>query len=370
MVSAIAKYNFTELSRQIINDGMDIMGGAGICRGERNLLANIYSATPIPITVEGANILTRTMIIFGQGVIRSHPYVYQEISALNNNDVKGFDRLFWQHLGSVVRNFFRTVLLSLSRGYLASSPVSGATAKYYRKLAWASAGFAFLTDLSLITYGGTLKRQEKLTGRFADILSWMYLATATLRRYEAEGQLEDLPLVNWSMQYAFAQIQQGFIGILDNMSVPLLSIVAAWWRFNPIGTMPADKLGSRVARIMQTLGQQRNNLTADIYLPTDTEEALGRLENAFSLSVQAEFILHKIKAAIKEGKLPQAKPAMLIRDALEAKIISLDEVELLTQAEIARNEAVQVDSFTLEEYQKGDLTKISKIAKSKIMADR
>ena len=134
MVSAIAKYNFTELSRKIINDGMDIMGGAGICRGPRNLLANIYSATPIPITVEGSNILTRTMIVFGQGVIRSHPYVYQEITALEQADVKGFDRVFWHHLGSVTRNLLRTVLLSLSRARLASAPVSDATAKYYLSL--------------------------------------------------------------------------------------------------------------------------------------------------------------------------------------------------------------------------------------------
>ena len=351
VVSAIAKYNFTELSRQIINDGMDIMGGAGICRGPRNLLANIYSATPIPITVEGANILTRTMIIFGQGVIRSHPYVYREIVALNNDDVSAFDRVFWQHLGAIVRNLSRTVLLSLSRGSLARPPVSGATAKYYSKLAWASASFAWLTDLCLITYGGTLKRQEKLTGRLADLLSWMYLATATLRRYEAEGNQEDLTLVDWSMQYAFAQIQQGFSGILENLSLPLSGIVAAWWRLNPVGKLPTDKLGSRVARIMQTPGKQRDNLTADIYLPQDTEEALGRLEHAFSLSVQAEAVFHKIKAAIKADRLPQAKPAMLIRDALEAEIISLDEVELLTQAEVARNDAVQVDSFTPEEYQ-------------------
>ena len=356
VVSAIAKYNFTELSRQIVNDGMDIMGGAGICRGPRNLLANIYSATPIPITVEGANILTRTMIIFGQGVIRSHPYVYREITALNNQDIKAFDRVFWQHLGSIVRNFFRTVLLSLSRGYLAASPVAGASAKYYRKLAWASASFAFLSDLALIAYGGTLKRQEKLTGRFADLLSWMYLATATLRRYEAERRKEDLILVDWSMQYAFAQMQHSIIGILENMSVPLLKVIAAWWRINPIGTMPADKLGSRVAQIMQTPGKQRDRLTQNIYIPVDPEEALGRLENALSLSVQAESILHKIKAATKEGKLPQAKPVTLIRDALEAEIINLDEVELLTQAEVARNEVVRVDSFTLEEYQGNSTT--------------
>ena len=360
VVSAIAKYNFTELSRQIINDGMDIMGGAGICRGPRNLLANIYSATPIPITVEGSNILTRTMIVFGQGVIRSHPYVYQEITALEQADVKAFDLVFWHHLGSVTRNLFRTVLLSLSRARLASAPVSDATAKYYRKLAWASASFAFLTDLSLIIYGGTLKRQEKLTGRFADLLSWMYLATATLRRYEVEGSnAEDLTIVDWSMQYAFAQMQQSFIGILENISAPFSKVVAAWWRLNPIGKMPGDELGGKVAKIMQTPGSQRDNLTQDIHLPSNSEEALGRLEQALLLTVNAEPVFHKIKAAIKEGKLPAGKPAMLVRDALEAEIISLDEVELVTQAEAARNETVQVDSFTLQEYQEGSLSEAS-----------
>ena len=357
VISAIAKYNFTELSRQIINDGMDILGGAGICRGPRNLLANIYTATPIPITVEGANILTRTMIIFGQGAIRSHPYVYQEIEALNKSDIPAFDRVFWHHLGSLVSNCFRAVLLNLSRGYLARSPVSGATAKYYRKLAWASATFALLTDLCLISFGGSLKRQEKLTGRFADILSWMYLGTATLRRFEAEGRNpEDLPLVHWSMQYAFAQVQQGFTGILSNVPVPLLGIIAAWWRLNPIGAMPSDQLGSQIAQIMQTPGTQRDKLTADIYLPTNSTEALARLERALVLSVEAEPILKKIKTASNLGKLPQAKPETLIRNALEAKVISLDEVELLTQAESVRNDVIQVDSFGLEEYQTAQQT--------------
>ncbi|MDJ0899783.1 MAG: acyl-CoA dehydrogenase [Xenococcus sp. MO_188.B8] len=352
VISAIAKYNFTELSRKIINDGMDILGGAAICRGQRNLLANIYTATPIPITVEGANILTRTMIIFGQGVIRSHPYVYQEIAALEKSDVKAFDRIFWHHLGSIVSNGCRAFLLSLTSGFLADSPVSGATAKYYRKLVWTSATFAFLTDLAMIRLGGTLKRQEKLTGRFADILSWMYLGTATLRRFEAEGRpVEDLPFVDWSMQYTLAQIQQALNGIYRNLPVPFLGIIAAWSRLNPIGIMPSDKLGSKIARILQTPGNQRDNLTQDIYIPANRSEALGRLEQAFLLSVQADSILKKIKTAISLGSLPKERPGRLVRHALEAGIISLDEVELLTQAESVREDTVQVDSFTLPEYQ-------------------
>lgn len=356
VISAIAKYNLTELSRKIINDGMDIMGGAGICRGPRNLLANIYTATPISITVEGANILTRTMMIFGQGAIRCHPYVYSEIAALNQGDVTAFDKAFWNHIGSMVRNGFRTVLLSISRGYLANSPVSVSTARYYRKLKWASASFAFLTDLALFSFGGTLKRREKLTGRFADILCWMYLGTATLRRFEAEGRFaEDLPFVHWAMQYAFAQIQQGFEGILCNLPVPIIgNLLAWWWRMNPIGTLPSDQLSSKVAHSLQIPGQQRNRLTAGIYIPDSAEEALGRLERAFLLSSQVEPILQIIKAASREGKLPQQRPEQLVSAAFKAKVISAKEVELLCEAEFARNDAIQVDSFTLEEYMQGN----------------
>ncbi|NER29456.1 MAG: acyl-CoA dehydrogenase [Symploca sp. SIO1C4] len=355
VISAIAKYNFTELSRQIINDGMDILGGAGICRGPRNLLANIYMATPIPITVEGANILTRTMIIFGQGVIRAHPYVYQEIEALNQSNLKAFDQALWNHFGLMVRNFFRSVLLSVSRGYLAVSPVKGPTAKYYRKLTWASATFAFLTDMALIYFGGTLKRREKLTGRFADILSWMYLGVATLRRFEAQGRKsEDLPFVDWAMQYAFAQIQQAMMGIFSNMlGLGLRELVTCWWRLNPIGVPPSDQLGSTIARSLQTLGSQRDKLTTGIYIPSDTSEALGRLEQAFLLSSQAESIIKKIKLASSAGKLPKGRWEQLFTKAVEVGVISVEEVKLVREAESARNDAIQVDAFSLDEYQQG-----------------
>jgi acyl-CoA dehydrogenase len=358
VISAIAKYNLTELARKIVIDGMDILGGAGICRGPRNLIANIYTAMPIPITVEGANILTRTMMIFGQGVIRCHPFVYAEIQALNQSDLKAFDRVFWNHLGSSVRNGFRASLLSVSHGYLARSPVKGETAQYYRQLAWASATFAFLTDLTLLSLGGTLKRREKLTGRLADILSWLYLGTATLRRYEAEGcQSEDLPFVHWAMQYAFAQIQQAFEGIFCNLPVPILDTllrgpIAGWWRLNPVGTMPSDDLGSQVAHCLQTPGAHRDRLTSGIHIPVDSTEALGRLEHAFRLSISAESILQKIKTAAQAGKLPPQKPEHLLTVALDAGILTGEEFELIREADLARNDAIQVDAFMLNEYQK------------------
>jgi acyl-CoA dehydrogenase len=357
VVSAIAKYHFTELSRQIINDGMDILGGSGICRGPRNLLANIYIATPIPITVEGSNILTRTLMIFGQGAIRCHPYVYQEIAALNQGDAIGFDRALWHHVGLISRNSFRAILLSLSRGLFARSPVTGATAKYYRKLAWAAATFACLTDLSLLGFGGTLKRRETLTGRFADVLSWMYLGTATLRRFEAEGRNpDDLPVVHWVMQYAFAQMQQAFEGIFANLSIPVLGAllrgpVLAWWRLNPIGTLPRDTRGHQLAQTLQIPGGLRDRLTASIYLPDHPDEALGRLEQAFRLSAQAENILKAIKTASRAGQLPQGKPESLIDAALAAGVITAEAAQLVREADRVRHDAIQVDTFTLKEYQ-------------------
>lgn len=357
VISAIAKYQFTELSRQIVNDGMDILGGSGICRGPRNLLANIYTAMPIPVTVEGANILTRTLMIFGQGVIRCHPYVYEEIQALQQKDDGAFDHALWHHLGSISRNGFRTVLLSLTRGRLARSPVTGATAPYYRKLAWGSATFALLTDLALLGLGGSLKRREKLTGRFADALSWLYLGTATLRRFEAEGcPSADLPLVHWAMQYAFAQMQEAFEGIFANLNLPLIAplfrgLVLPFWRLNPIGASPNDTLGHQVAQQLQVPGEVRDRLTAGIYCPDHPDEALGRLEQAFHLSVAAEPIFKTLKTAVQNGQLPSAKPAQQLQVALATGLITEEEANLLREADSVRSDAVQVDAFTLEEYQ-------------------
>ncbi len=357
VVSAIAKYQFTELSRKIINDGMDILGGSGICRGPRNLLANIYIATPIPVTVEGANILTRTMMIFGQGVIRCHPYVYQEVLAIEQNDVNQFDQALWHHLGLIVRNSFRATLLSVSRGYLARPPVAGPTVRYYRKLAWASATFACLTDLALLALGGSLKRRETIAGRFADVLSWMYLGSATLRRFEAEGrQPEDLPYVHWAMQYAFAQMQQAFEGLFMNLPIPLLGALLrgpglAWLRLNPLGAFPSDVLGSQLAHQLQTPGADRDRLTANIYVPSHPDETLGRLEQAMRLSMQAEGILKTIKAASKSGQLAPGKPERLVDAAVIAGVISPEEANQVQEAERLRLEAIQVDAFTLEEYQ-------------------
>ncbi|MGZ3722361.1 MAG: acyl-CoA dehydrogenase, partial [Bdellovibrionales bacterium] len=182
VVTAIAKYNATEVGRTIINDGMDVLGGAGISMGERNTLAVTYIGTPIGITVEGANILTRTLMIFGQGALRAHPFAFKEVNSIERGDLKGFDEAFWGHMGHIVRNLIRCVFLSVTRAHLVMSPVGGPSRRYIQKLNWVSASFAIMTDLSMGMLGGKLKIKEKLTGRFADILSWMFIATAVIKR--------------------------------------------------------------------------------------------------------------------------------------------------------------------------------------------
>lgn len=357
VVTAIAKYNFTELGRKIINDSMDILGGAGISMGPRNLLGHTYIATPIAITVEGANILTRTLMIFGQGAIRSHPYAYKEIEALMNKDAVAFDNAFWKHIGHVVQNKVRAIVLSVTRGRLASSPVKGPAAKYYRKLAWASASFAFMADIALGSYGGALKMKEKLSGRYADILSWMYLATATLRRYEAEGQrTEDRDFFEWSMQYAFNEIQEAFDGIYSEIRLPGLSWVfrgpvAVWSRINRIGSKPSDKLGHKVAQAMQVPGEQRDRLTEGIFVTDSTDEAIGKYEHALQLIVKTWPVYKKLYKATKAREIPKTHVLDQIEPALSKGIISQDEADLVRKTEDARNDAIQVDEFTLEEYE-------------------
>lgn len=356
VASAIAKYYFTESMRDVVNDAMDICGGAGISRGPRNMLAHVYFAAPISITVEGANILTRTLMIFGQGAIRCHPYAENEISALEKGDVKGFDFAFFGHVGHVVHNLSRSIVLSITRGHAASIPVEGITRRDYKKLSWASARFAILADIAMASYGGDLKRKEILTGRFSDVFSWMYLASATLRRFEGEGRKrEDYPLFRWSMDHAFDNIQKAFEQIYRNFDAPgigglLRGPLSLWVRLNPIGTGPKDKDVQRVARIMQTPGSQRELLTGGMYIPRDPEQAVGRLEKAFLASFAADEVAKKIKAAIRKRELPRQAVDTLLEEAQTAGIITAAEVEIVRHAEELRNDAIQVDSFSEEEY--------------------
>ena len=365
VVTAIAKYNFTELGREIVNDAMDIVGGAGISRGPRNIFAHSYTAMPIAITVEGANILTRTLMIFGQGAIRSHPYALKEIEALMEKDVKKFDDNFWKHIGHVVQNMIRSAFLSVTRGKLSGSPVSGSAAKYYRKLNWASASFAFMADLALGSYGGALKMKEKLAGRYADVLSWMLLATATLRKYEANGkQEEDREYFEWAMEHAFYRIQTAFDEIYSEIEVPGLSWlfggpIALWSRMNRIGKKPSDKLGHKVAQAMQTRGEQRDRITKFMYLPEDKEEALGRYEHTMKLVEESFPVYKKLYKATKSREIQKNHVLEQLEEALQKNVITKSEAKIVRETEKARFDAILVDEFTLDEYDKSAVASTS-----------
>ncbi len=359
VVTAMAKYMATELGRDVMKDGMDVMGGAGISMGPRNLLATFYVGVPIGITVEGANILTRTLMVFGQGALRAHPYAFKEVNAIEKNDLAAFDQAFWGHIGHIVRNKFRALVLSATRGYLAFTPGDRHTRRYFQKLAWASASFAILADLAMGLLGGRLKAREMLTGRFADILSWMLIATAVLRRYEAEGRrAEDLPLVRYSMAVAFSKIQESFDGIYRNMDVPVLGWLfrgpVHWWSsLNRLATQPSDELMREVASVLVKDSEQRDRLTQGIFKPTQEGEHFARLENALKLIQESEAAEKKIKKAIRSKTLPKKPVRDLIALAVEKGVISSAESQVVEQAERARWEAIQVDDFSEEEYLPG-----------------
>lgn len=356
VITAIVKYQATELSRKLLNDAMDVMAGNAISRGPRNLMANLYIGSPISITVEGANILTRTLIIFGQGAMRAHPYAFKEVNAVEKGDLKSFDRAFWGHIGHVVRNLFRAVLLSLTRGWLAPGLSHPRVSKYFRRFTWCSASFAIMADIAMGSMGGSLKLREKITGRFADILSFMYIGTAVLRRFKAEGsRKEDLPFVHFALNHCLYECQRAFDGIFTNIKVPGLTwffrgVIKPWSNLNSLAGEPYDIHTHKIAKLILADTDQRQRLTEGIFVPNDPNQQLARLERAFHAVKQAEAIEEKIRHAIKAKKIPRIKGPKVIAAALEAGVITKAESEALVQAEILRLDAIQVDDFTQEEY--------------------
>lgn len=370
VVTAMVKYQATEMGRRVVNDAMDVMGGAGISLGQRNLIAESYVATPIGITVEGANIMTRTLIVFGQGALRCHPYAFDEVSAIEAGNAQKFDVAFWGHISHVVRNMCRSILLSLTRGYLASTP-SGVHSKvkiHYRRLSWASATFAILADIAMGSLGGKLKMKEKITGRFADIFSHLYMSTCVLRRFHAEGQREeDLPYVQFFLKYSMSEIQKGFDGLFDNLKIPgfrwlFKEVLGAWSRINSIGSQATDGWSHLISNAMMYSVEQRDRMTDGIYWVGESTHGIeqvksrakadqtARLENAFIVVTKAEVAEKKIRAAIKAGSIPKKKGRASWGDALAKKIISEDEFKLLSEADQVRLDAVLVDDFSETEY--------------------
>lgn len=355
VISAIAKYHSTEIFRQNINDGMDVCAGSAIIRGPRNILANAYFSTPISITVEGSNIMTRSLIQFGQGAIMSHPHAYKEILALEQNDINAFDEEFFSHISHLFNNLSRSILLSLTRGHLISPLKFDLVSKYQRKIAWCSATFAFLADVALAKFGGNLKRKEKLNGRFGDVLSAMYFATCILRKFKANNYPQsEIPIVEYALREQFGKAQTAIEGLYQNLFTGVFGIIfkpfAYFARLNAFVCPPSDYLTHKITKEITKNGDLRNNLTDGIYLNLDKNDNLGRLENAFLLHENSQEIVNKIKTAVKENKLPKKPIKELLNSAKDLHIISNDEITKLNEMHEALYDAILVDEYSLEDY--------------------
>ncbi|WP_412514146.1 acyl-CoA dehydrogenase [Shewanella indica] len=353
VVTAIAKYHMTELGRQVMNDAMDIQSGKGIQMGPKNYLAHGYMANPISITVEGANILTRSLMIFGQGATRCHPYVLAEMEAAgmedNSEALERFDSLLMGHIGYALRNAFGSLGNALSRSYFERSPVSGDTRDYYKQMARLSKALALVTDLSMLILGGDLKRKEMISARLGDVLSQLYLGSATLKLFEDNGrQFDDLPIVKHVMdtrlQLAAKALEQA-IANFPNRPVAWVMRVLVF----PLGNHfngPKDSQSIELVKSMLKPGPARDRLTFLCPEFDGDTSGIAEVEAAFKAQYQCRELHSKLRKAQKDGRLPaKLAPLSLYQAALDAEVISKAEYEQLLEADKLRLAAINVDDF-------------------------
>jgi len=362
VTSAIAKYHVTERGRQVVNDGMDIIGGKGICLGPSNFLGRAYQQIPVGITVEGANILTRSLILFGQGAIRCHPYVLKEMQAAHNPDGKqglvDFDKALFGHILFTIRHCFRAFWIGISGSNFVKVPhnVAPETRRYYQQLTRFSSAFAFLSDISMLVMGGELKRREKLSARLGDILSLMYLCSATLKRYESEGrQKDDAPLMHWAIWDSMYKAQMAFDGVIANFPNKFIGRFLFRTVF-PLGhpyDVPSDKIGHQVAKLLIAPSAARDRLTAETYVPMIETESVGAIELALRATIDAEPVEAKIRAAEKDGKFtgnPDANVRDIAQAAFSLGVITTEEYALLKRRNHLRDIVIRVDDFPFDHF--------------------
>jgi acyl-CoA dehydrogenase len=356
VVSAIAKYHLTERGRKVVIDAMDVHGGKGICMGPSNYLADAYQQIPIAITVEGANILTRSLIIFGQGAIRAHPFVLKEIEATREPDagkaLADFDAALFDHVSFVIANAARTYWMGLTGARFVGTPGDAHTRRYYRNLTRLSSAFALMADAAMLMLGGSLKLRERLSARLGDILSMLYLASAVLKRYEDDGRpAEDLPLMHWAMQECLFRIEEAFYGLFKNLP----NRFAAWVMRSLIFPYiffygreflpPDDELGRQVVDLMLVPGPARNRLTAGVFVAKDENDPVAVLEAALRAVIAAEPVEAKIRAAQKMGAIDGRFAQELQDAAVRAGVISGDEAAIIDRARELRRKVIMVDDF-------------------------
>ena len=350
VVSAISKYHMTERMRIVLNDAMDIHGGKGICMGPNNYLGRAYQSIPIAITVEGANILTRSLIIFGQGAIRCHPFVLKEMQAARENSIENFDSAFFGHLAFTISNAARALWMGISGGRGLAAPACVDTKRYYQQMTRFSSAFALLADVSMFVIGGSLKRKEKLSARLGDVLSLLYLSSCTLKFYEDQGrQRDELPLLRWALHDSFVKLQVAMDGIIANFP----NRFVAWWLRQlvfPRGLTliaPSDQMGHEVAELLINPTAARARLIAGIYLPQDENDLIGGLEAAMHAVIAAEPIEAKVRSAMKGGRITARGADAQFQQAMELSVISATELQLWKRAQALRCKVIAVDDFDM-----------------------
>lgn len=351
VAGAILKYHTTERSRQVVTDAMDVHGGKGICLGPNNYLGRAYQNSPISITVEGANILTRSLIIFGQGAIRCHPFVYKELESVRAHDMKAFDEAFWGHTGFVLANFTKSVLFLFTDARFTKAP-SSRVKRYYQIVHRFSTNLAFTADFCMATLGGELKRKEKISARLGDVLSNLYLASAVLKRYHDDGEpLSDLPLVEWCCQQLIFECDMALKGVIANFpqrwARAFLKIM-----LQPFGSQrlyPSDRLGRTVAQLLIQPNETRQRLTRYVFTEPLANCPIGKLELAFNKICKVEALERKIAKSVKEHVLHSLTMVEQIAEALQQGLIDQQEADALNDAELARQGVIAVDDFNDDE---------------------
>jgi len=351
VASAIVKYHLTERMRVVVNDAMDILGGCGISMGPKNFVARGYQALPIGITVEGANILTRNLIIFGQGAIRCHPYLYREMQAAERDDSSAFDEALRGHLSHVLSLAVRGLFHGLTGARLSGTPARGQRGRHYRRFARLCLDFALATEMVLLSLGGALKRRESLSGRLGDVLSLLYLGSAVLKHHHDHGEPDDeLPLLEWACTDLQFAIQERLYEVFDNLPNRFVAALTRLLCF-PLGKpgkRPRDALGHAVAELVLAPGAARDRLTDGVYLPKAADDPLARLDDALLKTAAAEPGLRKLRRAAQEGSLPRGDPEERIDEGLAAGVITDAEAAAIRAAVAARRIVIQVDEFPPE----------------------
>lgn len=356
VASAILKRYLTENMRVAVNDAMDIQAGAAICRGERNIFSRAYDAIPIGITVEGANILTRSLIVFGQGAMRCHPFLLKEVNAIMDNDLRAFDKAFFGHINHVVKNTVRSFVRAITFGCLTCVPCKGKLTKHYRRLTRLSAAFAFAADIGLLTLGGALKRKEYLSGRYADALANLYLGSLTLKRHHDEGnKKEEVAIVDYALTEAAYNIEDALFGVIDNLpnrpAAWLIRLVA--FPFGRQYKKPTDKQRDAIVNtVVNPDNGVRARLTTDVFIPAKNRPGLGALEATYAHAINAMDARKKLDQARRKGLVAKDTLANMAKAAHKEDIITSEEYNFIKKADKAIDDIVQVDYFDPKEYAK------------------